>query len=64
MTTLCLVGDFNSRTAEISDIPDIQYDALLNLIYNVISLLQELNIDIERSSKDCIRNMSSVEIII
>jgi len=24
---ICLVGDFDSRTAEISDIPDIQYDA-------------------------------------
>jgi hypothetical protein len=29
---------------------------MLNLNYNVISLLQELNIDIERRSKDCNRN--------
>ena len=56
---ICLVGDFNSRTAEISDIPDIRYDAfsgMLDLDYNVISLLQKLNIDIERKSKDCNRN--------
>jgi hypothetical protein len=56
---ICLVGDFNSRTAEISDIPDIRYDAfsgMLDFNYNVISLLQKLNIDIERKSKNCNRN--------
>jgi hypothetical protein len=55
-TQLCLVGDFNSRTAKIGDIPDIQYEAfsgMLGINYNVISVLQELNIDIQRKSKDC-----------
>ena len=59
MTRYVWVGDCKSRTAEIIDISTIQYNAFSGILYinqNVISLLQELSVDIQRRSKNCNRN--------
>ena len=59
MTKYVWFGNFNSRNAEIIGISDIQYNAfsrMLDINQNITCLLQELNIDIQRRSKDCNRN--------
>jgi hypothetical protein len=52
---ICLLGDFNARTAEEPDFVETNYDefsGMLDIDNEGIDMLNELNIDIQRKSME------------